>query len=233
MNRLLILAVICCLGVAQVALADDIRPPQWRGQWSTTYQYWNFDTDDNGQAGGLPPAGPGPLIEVPWTPGYLPSTNVVVYPSPPVWYATDPIHGSDRTGIWPLCGSIDVTVDNHEPPNEFKWVWVQVTWAIESLEKPSVPLLTNLDPPADPGYPVTLVDEYPHGDGWYTSTYEWRIYPNPVDEHFTIAFEAGQGVVGGGILVDQLVIDTWCIPEPATLGLLLCGSLAVLRKRRK
>jgi len=32
-------------------------------------------------------------------------------------------------------------------------------------------------------------------------------------------------------MVDQVVIDTICAPEPASLGLLLIGGAALLRRR--
>jgi hypothetical protein len=42
-------------------------------------------------------------------------------------------------------------------------------------------------------------------------------------------------VISRAIMVDQVVVDTWCtVPEPATLSLLGMGALAiVLRFRRK
>jgi hypothetical protein len=67
------------------------------------------------------------------------------------------------------------------------------------------------------------VEELPLADGWTETTYTWRIEPNPPDEFFTI---------GGTINVDELVIDTWCIPEPAALSLLALGSMVLLRRRR-
>ncbi len=237
--------VILCLAMTQVAVADDPFPPPWHGEWSQTFQYWEFNTEETGQQDlnedglpdGLAPTGPGPLDQgqgipgIPYeeqggSPGYLPSTNVVVYPSPPDWMATDTTHNSDRVGIWSLSGSIDVTVDNHDPDNEFKWVWVQITWAEEFPGDGSVPKIDNLAPGADPAWPVTQTNEMDWGDGWKTTLYEWRIYPNPEFETFTIGFEQG-----GGILVDQLVIDTWCIPEPTSLALLALGALAMLRRR--
>ena len=226
-------AALLCSAVTQVAVAggvpQDPMPPWWHGQVSQTFQWWLFDTEETGQGlpDGLPPDGPGPLDEgPPYVPGYLPSTNLVVYPSPPDWIPEDPFYGSGRQGIWSLSGSIDVTVDNHDPPNDFKWVWLQLTWAQEYPGESDEPAFYDLDPPPDPAWPVTLTDEVDWGDGWKTSLYEWRIYPNPPDESFTIGFDYA------GILVDELVIDTWCIPEPGTLSLLLLGGLALTRRRR-
>jgi len=213
--------------MTQVAVAEDVNPPPWRGQWSTTSQIWGFDYDPGGEPPDYEryyePDGPAPGGQPP-----LPGTNVVVYPDPPDWMPDDATHGSNRVGIWSLSGHIDVTVENHEPPNEFKWVWVQLTWAQEFPGGTDVPAFYDLIPRADPDWPVTLTDMVDHGDEWYTFTYEWRIYPNPREERFTIGFHDPYG----GILVDQLVIDTWCIPEPATLGLLVVGGLLALRRRR-
>jgi hypothetical protein len=37
-------------------------------------------------------------------------------------------------------------------------------------------------------------------------------------------------LIEGDIEVDEIVIDTWCILEPATLALLLLGGFALLRR---
>ncbi len=227
MARILSISLVAILLVGtSAAWADDINPAPWRGEWSTTFQYWQFETPDTGaSSGGLTPDGPGPLIEGqngdPYTDsGYLPSTRLWVYPFSD-WIDID--LDSGRYGIWPLSGYIDVVVDNHDPVNPEKLLWVQLTWR----PTPGTTGVPIIQPDTQVGFtstPVRIEDEQSAADGWTTTTYAWEIHPNPMDEWFTIS---------GDIDVDQLVIDTWCIPEPATLSLLVLGGLMMLRRRRK
>jgi hypothetical protein len=204
--------LLCVLVVTATAVVD-IQPPWWRGQISTTSQVWEFMQPT--PLVPIPPDGPAPGGQPP-----LPSTIVIVDPLGP-WIPTDP---SGRMGIWPLSGRMDVIVDNHNPPNEFKWMWVQLTW--QPQDPGEIPILSGFFPEPSPNYPPTIVREEQLPFGWYETTYTWRIYPNPPDEKFTI---------GGTINVDQLVIDTWCVPEPSTLILLGVGALVmgIYSQRRK
>ncbi|MFA6176853.1 MAG: hypothetical protein WC765_09785, partial [Phycisphaerae bacterium] len=61
------------------------------------------------------------------------------------------------------------------------------------------------------------------GEYWYHTTYLFEVRPNPIVEYVTI---------GSAVWVDELVIDTLCMPEPATVGLLCDGALGMLRKRK-
>lgn len=225
MKRFFVMSIVL-LFVGQIALAEDLQPPWWRGQPSTTLQYWEFLTL---QPNPIAPDGPGPLDEgPPYTTGYLPSTQLSVYPGPGMdWSYDDPSDPlSPFKGIWPLSGEIHVTVDNHWEPREKKIVWIQITWRPQSeTEKP---LFRDFDPL--PELEPQIVEEidlgWPHDHWchWRETTYMWEIYPNPPWEMFTIY---------GTIDVAEIVIDTWCIPEPATISLLMLGGLALVRIRRR
>jgi len=208
--------------LAVPAVADDVQPPPWRGQWSTTSQIWEFLTPNPGDPAGegLRPDGPAPGGQPP-----LPSTMLWVTPGPGMeWMPEDLVTPeSQRVGIWPLSGAIEVVVDNHEPPNELKWVWVQLTWRPQPTG--GIPEISGLQPsPIRAEDMPKVVEEVTLPCGWVETTYEWFLRPNPPDEWFT---------VGGMIDVDELVIDTWCIPEPSTLAMLLGMSLLVFWRRRR
>jgi hypothetical protein len=70
----------------------------------------------------------------------------------------------------------------------------------------------------------------PLGDFRYLLVQDWVLEPNPLREFVEIHNSAGSGMT-----IDQVVIDTRCVPEPATLCLLGAGvaGLAVRRIRRK
>jgi len=129
--------------------------------------------------------------------------------------------GTNREGIWALSGHMDVMVDNFPDLNDWKIMWIQLTWH-ESVEN-AEPALLNFDPAYDTKEIVFETTE-PLCGGWMVTIWEVVIEDNPPDESFRIQ---------GDILVDQLVIDTWCMPEPATLALLGFGGLGVLLRRRR
>jgi hypothetical protein len=204
------LSVILVLGGLAPALADDLNPPPWRGEPGTTFQQWVF-SDSN-------PTPPPDLVDNPYG-----------VPGAQVWPGT----GQDwfdvwggRQGVWPLSGAMEFYIPNAPPPNEYKDIWIQLTWAQQVTT--SEPILSS-----DPAGTVELLDQVdigptgepaPAGANWWHSTFNIRIYPNPDFETIRI---------DGTVMVDQVVIDTICAPEPASLGLLALGGLALLRRRRR
>ncbi len=204
--------LVACALWTSIAVADDLQPPWWRGEYSTTSQMWEFNsTVGPGQP--VPPDGPAPGGMDP-----LPSTELVWTPGASPWDQWLP-EDEGRVGVLPLSGALDVIVDNHEPPNEYKWVWLQLTWRPQCIQ--ATPMFENLDPA--PVEPPSLVEVLPLENGWMESTYAWEIRPNPEFESFTVL---------GSINVDEMIIDTWCIPEPTTVSLLALGSMVLFRRRR-
>lgn len=130
-----------------------------------------------------------------------------------------------RTGIWSLSGEIDVLIPNYQVQNPYKEITIDLTWAPGGVDPflPDQPLVGVSAIPMD-RMTMSVVNDPIAGTIWTQSIYSIVIWPNPPREWIAIK---------GDILVDQLNIKTTCVPEPATMGLLSLGGLALLRVRRK
>jgi hypothetical protein len=230
----ILLVLFCLCAIPTVSSAEDLFPPWWRGEWSTTSQYWEFftpndgmeDLDGDGSPDGVTPDG-SPELGQP----YLPSTRLWVYPEAGMeWLPTDqPVDYQGRLigeGVWPLSGYVDVLVDNHDPkPENIKLIWVQITWR-PNVEGEELQFM-GFDPcpVADPGVVTEILYDPTNALGWRTTVYFWQLDWNPPDESFRF---------GGDIHLDELVIDTWCtpIPEPGLLMIAGCGLLLLRRRGR-
>ena len=72
-----------------------------------------------------------------------------------------------------------------------------------------------------------LVENSPPIGAWMLDQSIWRLEPNPPHERIVILPHED------GSVIDQVVVDTICAPEPASLiGLALAGT-AMLRPRRR
>ncbi len=210
----------CFLGVlvivallAPAAMAEYLNQPPWQGTGGfETYQGWEFDTD-------------------------LAATTVDnAYGVPTLDADTNGAWVSEfegRTGLFYFDGWTDypeIGIPNADNANPRKEIWLQITyfawdgfpgmnyyidgWGGEG---------TGF---AGPGVAPQIVESTANGD-WVYEAIHWYIEPNPEGETITLESSFGEDMY-----IDQLHVDTICIPEPASLGLLALGGLAVLRRRR-
>jgi hypothetical protein len=192
------------------ARADDACAPDWRGDPHTTFSIWEFDTSDN-------PTGPDSWY-------YLPGDYTPALTSPTLTVSGSVLHKDfdyDKEGVWKFEGSIQVDLDNFDEENDYKEIWLQLTYYASG--EPDVYVEVGEDTIVG----TRLFPVEPSGtDGYVFGVWQIIIEPNPSSE---VLFITPRDCT---TYMDEIVIDTICIPEPATICLLGLGALALLRKRR-
>lgn len=208
----LIIAVFCF--VASPAMAVDVQPPSWRGVPDSTVQEWNFLSDTN------PLTPDGELYDNSYG---EPMCTVNLFEG---GYWLETVSSAPSLfGWWVGVDSIDVDVPNASIANPLKWVQVQVTYGLFGPHY--APDSVYATAASDVFY-GSLVETVPGAGTSRTNVYIIEVVPNPEFETITLDWYAGPGGI-----VDQVVVDTICIPEPATMGLLGLGGLVLLLRRRR
>lgn len=210
-------ALILITGFVAHAIADDLHPPPWaRGSDRTTTQEWTFDstTDINGH----PINGFGNPYGNP----------VVTNPSSFVWLPDDssfnPTNPNPRHGIVTLApgSTLKFLIPNHEDLAYQKLVWAQLTWWADPGNDVVISPLAQ-----DPNTGAT-VGTIPLGAGWNHTTLSFVLAQQPAFEEFWV-----QNFTNDNLYLDQVVIDTKCVPEPASLAVLALGGFGLLLRRKR
>lgn len=199
--------------------------PAWSGTGgTTTSEQWSFSDWNYGplhpDAGWVNPFGTDP--EYPY---------LVVNPG-----ADHSLSLGSHTGVWALGSSgIDVVIPNNPDsgPGTQKEMWIELTWSIAGRSR-FLPdqLMVDVFPLYDDEnasfrMETLRTNQSTSQDGqrqWFTTLYKVDIWPNPPGEWITIK---------GDIYIDNVAVDTICIPEPATFGLLIGGAIMAFRNRKK
>jgi hypothetical protein len=205
-----VVAGVCAPGSAA---ADDLKPPSWRGQAGSTVQHWGFAA---GSGGGAPDALP---LNNPYG-----TPNLMVIPGGATWHPVTPFGLPPRPDVWMLVNPALMLFD---VPNEFnnfeqKLIRVQVTFLDVIPEVDVGPSPNGL-----PQFTVvqTGFSTTPLSDGWTHGVWDFALNICPGAEIISVA--APQGAT---CFVDQVVIDTICVPGPS--GLAMMGVVMLGRRRR-
>jgi hypothetical protein len=200
--------VFTCVAMGDVVA--DLTPPEWRGDDGSVWASWDFETSETSPAPDM---------------GSNPYGDTILTASPGTgqeWQAT--LDGA--VGVWPLSGNIIIEVDNRPELQPEKLVWIQLTWQRQAPEN-LPPLVWVAYDSSSTGFldPEVEFQRTEAGmENWTYSLYKVTLDYNPTHETINIQ---------GGVNVDSVVIDTLCIPEPATVGFLGLGALALYRRRKR
>ena len=212
-----LVALTLALVVVIPAAADDLNPPEWRGQSETVFAEWDFPTSGDIN----------PDSDSYFGPGYL-DTYVWDEES---WTYHNTYEG--RQGVWEINGNGGWDVANYEPTLGGKYIQVQITYYgnLEGMYAYAEDFIPEyIEETVD--FTVDSTQDLENGWTYALLTGQFTTFNPDMEAYYPYA--SGQEPPTGGLYVDQIVIETlhYSTPEPATMMLLGLGGLMVIRRRR-
>ena len=187
--------------------------PQWAGG-ATTSQGWEF-----GGGNITTPAYFDNIYGVPQLTVRNGSPQTVPGPmGPPIDGAEVMTWHIDEPG-----GGIDLFIPNNPRPNARKVIWIQWT-----SDKGALLNGVSSDPAGAVTYPGPIIGYPPtpgNPDAWYTYSAQIEIPFNPPYEIISIDFPASTNI-------EEVHVDTICVPEPGVACLIGLGAALTLLRRR-
>ena len=202
-----ILAFGCVAAVlAAVSTAPaDVAAPDYRGDDNSTCQEWDFLTGSSPSWDYFAPDGTEGITDNPYDPPLAQVTGDYVANT-----------GPGPGGAWSDY-TADLFIKNavELDPDSFKKLRVQATF------RDTAPVIAVTGTAG--GWTRGASFTVPLTGGWSVLVEDWRGQPNPDAERITLTSPG---------LLSEVIVDTVCIPEPATLALLAAGWVAMRRKRK-
>jgi len=211
------ISCLICITAVQPVWAGCVYPPDWQtvppGTPPTTYQRWTFDEDEN------------PALPTTYRNDYVPEyenvqAEILGLPID-TWGWYNRYNG--RNGVWhadSLEMRLHVPNQPGAPSDSYKDIYLGMIYQGD-LREPTV--ATDVEGQVDRlCKSVTYLE-----DGWQRLDMWYRVSPNPSEEWICI----GLGGTGGSI--DEVTVETICVPEPATIALIGLGGLVTRLKKRR
>jgi hypothetical protein len=127
--------------------------------------------------------------------------------------------------------SVSLEIANYDNPNEYKEIWVDIGNSVVDMES----IVVSATDGGSTSFSYVVLPR--RGD----AEFGVRITPNPYVEivNFDVMPSDGGGLPDSpngpavpDYVLDYIHVDTICIPEPVTIGLLGLGSLGLIRRKK-